>query len=324
MIRIRRSIIGVIAIAVVAIVIVAAFAMSGNGNDKSTLVNDNGSNGNTKDSGQNGTGPKSNENTSSSNVTATSPGNVLPGNEHLSLATTYPGAGNASYTYDWKQTFVITVTISPKDEWNGRVALLAFVNKVGANIGTNCMLLSYDGSSTKWTVTSYDGSNLENGHVLVFTTNDSSSYVYHLEVGFNETGTGVYDVVLQAFDADSGQAISQPLYLAEMNVPPMGSLDITSVGNGSFTTIDGISYYEVVLNVTNDWNICHTVYLQNLTLEVGNTPVLADQYQSTLVKQTLDPGQLTQFVACFPTMDTGAVLKLTYDDNGTMIDVPLG
>ena len=41
---------------------------------------------------------------------------------------------------------------------------------------------------------------------------------------------------------------SQPLYLAEMNVPPMGSLDITSVGNGSFTTIDGISYYEVVLN----------------------------------------------------------------------------
>ncbi len=136
-------------------------------------------------------------------------------------------------------------------------------------------------------------------------------------------GPAFTTVVLQAFDADSGQAISQPLALVQMNVPPTGSLKIETVGNGGFTTIGGVSYYDVCLNVTNDWNICHTIYLQNFTLWVGNVQVLPDQYQTSFSKQTLDPGQLTQFIVYFPTMGTNATLKLLYDDAGSTIDVPL-
>ncbi len=103
----------------------------------------------------------------------------------------------------------------------------------------------------------------------------------------------------------------------------MGGLNIDRVGNGEFNTTGSIPYYEIVLNVTNGWNICHTVYLDNFTLWTGSTQVLADPYRSTLSEQTLEPGQSTQFIACFPTMETNTTLKLTYDDNGTMINVPL-
>ncbi len=192
----RRSIIAVIAIAIIAILLIAAFELSAqNGNDKSALSvnNGSGSNGNTNNSGQQTSNTQSLINDSSQNVTATSPETVLPGNEHFSLATSYPGVGNASYTYDWNHTFNMTVTATSAGSWNGRVAILAFVNKVGANIGPGCMVLSYDGNSTEWSVTNVDGTILENGHILVFTTDDASEYTYHLIVGFNETGTGVYD-----------------------------------------------------------------------------------------------------------------------------------
>ncbi len=210
-----------IAIVMVMIIIVAAIELSHNGADKSALVNNNTNN------GSNGIGGTKNVtqttvNLSSQNVTATSPATVLPGNDHFSISTSYPGMGNASYKYAWNKGFVINMTAISDGTWKGRAAILVFVNKVGANIGPNCMVMTYDGGTMKWAETSYDGSNLENGHVLVFATNGSSEYTYHLSVGFNQTGTGVYNVVFQAFDADSGLAISQPVSLLPVNVSSDG------------------------------------------------------------------------------------------------------
>ena len=53
-------------------------------------------------------------------------------------------------------------------------------------------------------------------------------------------------------------------------------------------------------------------------MEPDRPKYLPIRTRSTLSEQTLEPGQSTQFIACFPTMETNTTLKLTYDDNGTM------
>ena len=164
---------------------------------------------------------------------------------------------------------------------------------------------------------------MENGRVLVMTTNGSSNYVLPIALRFNETGTGQYNVSFQAFDAN-GNAISQPLHLTEMNVPAAGSLEIEQVGHGGFVEINGTSYYEVGLNVTNGWNARHSVYAQNLTLMVGGTSVKPDTVLTTFSGQSLAPGQLTQFQVYFPASPSGGTVQLTYDDNGSVISIPVG
>ena len=119
-------------------------------------------------------------------------------------------------------------------------------------------------------------------------------------------------------------AISQPLMLTPMHVPVTRGMTIVKVGDGDVQILNGSTYYQIVLDVTNGWNIQHDVDIQNLTLWVNSTAVLAISNRTEFTAQTLEPGQMTQFQAFFPLTVSSGAFAMTYDDYGTVIPVQLG
>jgi hypothetical protein len=180
-----------------------------------------------------------------------------------------------------------------------------------------------DNRTLSWAFAEQQGINHISGDLNNWTSNGTNSNVQPFTVMFNRTGD--FDLIFQAFDLDTGKAISLPLKVGEFKVPVAGSLAFQMVGGGSYVTTPNGTYFEALLNVTNNWNIRYSVMASNLYISNGVRTVSANLSAMSFTSQSLTFGQSTQFMAYFSITGDVSHLKLEYRDtaSGQVIPVPL-
>ena len=143
--------------------------------------------------------------------------------------------------------------------------------------------------------------------------------------------SGSLSIALAALTSHSGircRHRQSPLRASEtgpIEVPVVGGLEFKALGKGEWRTIDNATYYVLLLNVTNGWNIRYEVYSEYLFLSDGIDDITVSKEQTSFDRQSLAPGQNTQFLAFFPIEEGDGALELTYSEPGkTPVSIPLG
>jgi hypothetical protein len=243
------------------------------------------------------------------------PVSITSDNRKMALSMTYPGKGESSYAYDWSEYYQFSLNATPASGYTGNVLIKMFAEKSG-EIGQDSLIVTdFKGDQVTWHFAKKNNSealqNMISGDIVSWKTNGSAS-VRPFDVMFK--GTGNYTLVIQAFDLDTGKAISDPVRVSPMYVPIKGNLTIVAVIHGEWSTTVNGTYYRVLVNVTNDWNILYHVdpanfYLSNATDEVG-----ANLTATSFTGQDLQPGQTTQFQVYFDIEGDRLTFSLRYDD----------
>ncbi len=86
------------------------------------------------------------------------------------------------------------------------------------------------------------------------------------------------------------------------------------------------TYYAILINVTNGWNIRYVVDASNLVLSNGTSEVRANLSAMSFGNQSLAAGQSTQFLAYFDITGDIDTFRLEYRglNSAQVITVPLG
>lgn len=310
---------------VVALVLVAAGAYvvltSGIATDNSIsgpVDHDGASNGNDTD-GQEVPAPGNNT------VSVHFPVDLSPGDPKIALDLSYPGKGQeGTYNYSWNRSYELRLNSSVLSNFEGRVLTKVFANKSN-QIGTHCLIITPNGGSPiSWQLKDKNGINFISGDLGNWISNGTGGDSAAFTLLFNRTGD--FNLTFQSFDLDTGEPLSAPLTVGPLRTPVAGSLSIDALGPGSYRTEGNGTYYTVLLNVTNGWNIRHGVDASCLVLSNGTAEVRANLSAMSFVNQSLATGQTTQFMAYFDITGDIDTFRLEYrgPDGGQAVDVPLG
>lgn len=255
------------------------------------------------------------------------PIDITSNDRKMALSMTYPGKGESGYTYNWSEPYQFGLTASPASGYTGNVLIKMFAEKSG-EIGTsNLKVKDFQGKDVNWTFNTKNGAqalyNVISGDIVSWKTNGSTS-VRSFEVSF--VGTGNYTLFIQAFDLDTGKAISDPVTASPLYVPVKGQLDINALFHGEkFVTANG-TYYRILIKTVNEWNIRYSVDPARFSLNNGTGWTEANVTATSFQTQSLAPGQSTQFFVYFDLADDNLTLEdrmgfsLKYEDptTGTM------
>jgi hypothetical protein len=247
------------------------------------------------------------------------------GEASVALQLTYPGQGQGGdYNYTWSEPYGFRLVSSVLNGYQGRVLTKMFADKSG-EIGTKCLIVTSGGSAPiPWLLNEKDGVNIISGDLGNWTSDGVVGNDLAFTVVFNRTGD--FNITFQSFDLDTGRVLSAPLTIGPLAVPVNGTLKIDALGAGSFRTEENGTYYTVLLNVTNGWNVRYSVDAGSLVLSNGTAEVRANLSAMSFQDQSLAAGQSTQFLAYFDITGDVADLRLEYRDetSGRVIAVPLG
>ena len=243
----------------------------------------------------------------------------------IALDLSYPGKGQErTYNYTWNRSYEFRLNSSVQNNFEGRVLTKVFANR-SDQIGGHCLIITPDGGSpVPWWLNEQDGVNVINGDLGNWTSNGTGGESTAFTLLFNRTGD--FNLTFQSFDLVTGEPLSAPLTVGPLLVPVAGSLSIDALGPGSYRTEGNGTYYTVLINVTNGWNIRYGVDAAYLVLSNGTTEVRANLSAMSFASQSLATGQTTQFMAYFDITGDIENLRLEYrdQDSGQVVDVPLG
>jgi len=311
----------IIAIAVIAIVVVAGAAVALNMNSLFPSNNNSNTNGNNTD-------------TSSDAVTSTNKTLDVDfwidsvSDQKVSLDIDYPGKGQSDYNYSWNTVYQFNITSSPINGYSGNVLFKMYVLKQEEIALNDLKVVTSAGKTVEFSNNYRSGIYslhwVMNVDVGSYKSNGSANGIRTFTVQFQDTLN--YTFVYQAFDLDTGKAISSPITIGPLNVPVTGSLAFKA-GTGQWDADTNGSFYAVLVNVTNNWNIRYTVDASLLYMYNGAEWVQANTTAMVFKTQSLADGQQTQFVAKFynpvvPT--TGFTLQYRDTGSGQIINIPLG
>jgi hypothetical protein len=242
----------------------------------------------------------------------------------MALSMAYPGKGESGYTYNWGEVYRFNLTAS---QYTGNVLIKMFAELTDPRDEIDEKQLTVTdafGKTVNWTANTRTGHNINHivisGDIVAWKANGSAS-VRSFEV--KPIATGNLSLTVQAFDLDSGKAISDPV-TANMYIPVQGSLTFRALFHGEWNETANGTYYRILINVVNDWNIRYSVDPANFSLYNGTEWVPADTEATFFKGQSLAPEQSTQFFVYFNTTGERNDFSLRYDDprSGT-INIPL-
>lgn len=236
---------------------------------------------------------------------------------HLNLD--YPGKGTAMQ-YAWNQGYEFVLNTSGSG-WEGRAVIKVFAERE-ESIGAKCLIVTYgDGVRATWDDHVVHGVIHLSSDSVVWISNGTDDRTDRYNVLFNRTGT--FNLTFQAFDADSGDPLSAPVSTGPMVVPATGNMDIRVLSGPD--AIENDTYYVVLINATNGWNVRHSMDASYLVLSSEEGESLVDEERTTFTVQLLEPGQSTQFLVYFPMEGLGDELELIYAEPGQPpVVLPLG
>jgi hypothetical protein len=254
------------------------------------------------------------------------PVDITTEDRKIALSMTYPGKGESGYTYNWSEYYQFGLTASPASGYTGNVLIKMFAEKSG-EIGTsNLLAKDFQGKQVSWSFNTRNGAhslyNVISGDIVSWKTNGSTS-VRSFDVSF--VGTGNYSLYIQAFDLNTGKAISDPVTATPLYVPVTGELTVKALSRGTWETTANGTYYVILINITNNWNIRYDVNAINLVLSNETDDVNANTTAMIFKSQSLAPRQSTQFLAWFDITGNRDAFVLQYRDTrtGDIISVPL-
>lgn len=229
----------------------------------------------------------------------------------LHLELDYPGNGTGT-KYAWNEAYEFILSTSGSG-WEGRAVLKVFAERT-ESIGAKCLIMTYgDGVRATWDDHVVHGAIHLSADTVVWISNGTDDRTDRFSVLFNRTGT--FGLTFQAFDADTGDPLSAPVSTGQMVVPAAGSMDIRAL-SGVEEVIENDTYYVVLINATNGWNVRHSMDAAYLVLSSDKGEALVDADRTAFTTQLLEPGQSTQFLAYFPMEDIGDDLELIYAEPG--------
>lgn len=247
----------------------------------------------------------------------------------MALSMTYPGKGESGYAYNWSEYYQFSLTASPASGYTGNVLIKMFAEKSGEIGADSLQVKNSQGSPITWAFEKKNNSEpLQNeisGDIVSWKTNGTTSE-RSFSVMFK--GTGNYTLVIQAFDLDTGKAISDPVKASPLYVPVTGHLTINALFRGEWYPTENGTYYRILMNTTNNWNVRYTIdpanfFLSNSTgapVQWVRANITATSFQA----QSLAPGQTTQFFVYFDITGDRLNFTLKYEDPSTgTINIPL-
>jgi hypothetical protein len=249
------------------------------------------------------------------------PVDIKAGEEKLSLELSYPGQGYAGTEYAWNEEYEFVLRTSGSG-WDGRAVIKVFAERA-ESIGAKCIVITYgeNGTVASWMLKTVHGNNHLSADTVVWLSNGTDDRTDRFSVLFNRTGT--FNVTFQAFDADSGEPLSAPVSAADMEVPAAGELNIRALG-GEWREVENTTYFVVLLNVTNEWNVRHSIDAAYLTLSSDGAETRVSENVTSFTTQELAPGQSAQFQAFFLIEEGAGDIELIYaEPERTPVNVPL-
>ncbi len=288
----------IIAIAVVAIVVIAGIFVALNASTLFPSGND----------GNNDNNDDDNVDTASDAVTSTNKtlsvsywaDTVNEADKKVSLNIDYPGEGLSSYNYSWDHKYQFNITSTPLNGYSGNVLFKMFGQKEQEIAASDIIVTNSNNKVVDFTFAKREGlytlKNVIGGDVGSYKSNGSALGVRTFTLEFRDTLN--YTFYFQAYDLDTGKAISSPVVVGPLNVPVTGSLTFKA-GVGGWDVDTNGTYYAVLVEVTNDWNIRYTVNASNLYLFNGEDWVQANPASMDFKSQSLAVDQTTMFLAKF-------------------------
>lgn len=308
-----------------------------NGNDNGNNDDNNNDNGNgDNNGGDNNTDPGDNTPPKTIDLgyrTLNIPDWVDPGTSQpkVDLTVTYEGQDEEDKTYLRGEAIQFQITSAPVSGYNGDVLIRVFAELTDPNDEIDPQNLIVDTTARTLNWTSYTRTGPQTNYVVIsgdlcaFRTNGNATDVRTFNVTLNYVGN--FTLTFQAFDLNTTDALSEPTVAGPLYVPIAGELEFKVIGAGWETNSNG-TFFVVLINITNNWNIRHTVYANDLYLSNLTDTVQVNTTATSFNSQQLIPlGGTTQFQAWFDITGDREDFTLQYRDseNGDIydIDIPL-
>jgi hypothetical protein len=249
----------------------------------------------------------------------------------VDLAVSYPGQNDDGYTYNRAQTYRFQITSDPATGYSGDVLIRMFAeltDPVDEIDPQNLIVTNATGRVLEWTtdtrIGEYTNHIVLSGDLGAFRTNGNATDNRTFDVTFNYVGN--FTLTFQAFDLNTSATLSAPTETDPLYVPIKGSL-MVSATSGEWRTNANGTFFVVLVNITNNWNIRHTVYASDLYVSNQTIEVSANDTATSFDSQQLIPlGGTTQFLAWFDLSEqnrSGFVMQYRDSVSGQIIDVPL-
>jgi hypothetical protein len=333
----KKTMIAAVAVVIILLIAGAYVALSmSTPNDGDDNGPDNNNNNNNNNNTNNTTDPT---NTTTPNtidlgyqtLNITFPASLGTADPKVALSVSYPGQGVNGYTYNRSQTYRFQIQSTPAAGYSGDVLIRVFAeltDPVDEIDPQNIIITNATGRVVDWTadtrIGDYTNKIVISGDLGAFRTNGNATDNRTFDVRLNYVGN--FTLTFQAFDLNTSAVLSAPTVAGPMYAPIKGSLSVLAKG-GQWITNENGTYYRVLVNVTNNWNIRHTVYASGFVLTNGtavdfNVNDTATAFDS---QQLIPLGGTTQVWLYFDATGTSNEFTLKYHDQVTGEDynVPL-
>ncbi|GEM_PF-1095479 len=292
-----------------------------NGNDDDNDNNDN-DNDDDDDTGPGDDTPLNTIDLGDQTLNITFPVSLGSAQPKVTLDVTYPGQDEEDITYNRGPTYRFQITSTPASGYNGDVLIRMFAeltDPIDEIDPQNLIVTNATGRTLDWTSDTRVGEVINHivisGDLGAFRTNGNATDNRTFDVIFNYVGN--FTLTFQAFDLNTNETLSAPTEVGPLYVPIKGAL-VASVISTEWRTNDNGTFFLVLVNFTNGWNIRHTVYANNLYLSNLTDTVQVNDTATSFDSQQLTPlGGTTQFLAWFDITGDREDFTLQYRDSVT-------
>lgn len=314
------------AVAVVIIILIAGVIVALSMSTPGTKGNDDGSNDDNTDNSNNTTDNTTSNTTTLSttdlgdqHLNITFPKDLASAQSKVAISVTYPGKDVEGYNYTRAQTYRFQVQSTPASGYSGDVLIRVFaeLTDAGDEIDPhNIAITNATGKAVSWTSDTRIGNYVNyvvlSGDLGAFRTNGNATDNRTFDVKLNYIGN--FTLTFQAFDLNTSAALSAPTTAGPMYVPIKGSLSIQAKSLELFQNETG-EWYRVLINVTNNWNIRHTVYASGFVLNNTVDNFAVNDSATAFDSQQLIPlGGTSQFFVYFDATGNPADFTMKYVD----------
>lgn len=329
----NKNVIAAVAVVIVLLAAGAYVVLSMNTpNDKGNDNGNDNNNNNNGNNGSNGTNPPtlSTVDLGFRTMNVTLPRDLGAASPKVSLAVTYPGQGQADITYNRAQSYRFQINSTPAAGYSGDVLIRMFAeltDPIDEIDPQNLIVTNATGRTLEWTTDTRIGDYVNHivisGDLGAFRTNGNATDSRTFDVVLNYVGN--FTLAFQAFDLNSTETLSAPITAGPMWVPIKGSLTVTALSGEWRTNVNG-TFFVVLVNFTNNWNIRHVVYASGLVISNGVNEFTANASATAFSSQQLIPlNGNTQFLAWFDVTGNRVDFTLRYNDpvSGEIYNVTL-
>jgi len=321
----KKNMIAAVAVVIVLLAAGAYVVLSMNAPDdkgKDNGDDNNNNNGNNNgNNGSNGTNPPplSTIDLGLRTMNITLPRDLGSAAPKVSLEVSYPGQGQSNITYNRAQTYRFHINSTPAAGYSGDVLIRMFAeltDPIDEIDPQNLIVTTATGRTLEWTTDIRSGDYVNHivisGDLGAFRTNGNATDSRAFDVVLNYVGN--FTLTFQAFDLNSNETLSAPTTAGPMWVPIKGSLSVSALSGEWRTNVNG-TFFVVLVNFTNNWNIRHTVYASGLVINNGDQDFTANSSATAFVSRQLIPlNGNTQFLAWFDVTGDRADFTMRYND----------